>query len=187
MSTFNTSNGIGKDGEALLNQYWKSRGMSTVDLSSHKVMQKMGVDMALETKLGSYLVDVKSDTHSEINFAMEIVSNLNTNENGCLLDSQADRWYYYYQSTGNCYVFSPKEMREYVEAHSFREVKGSTRGYGGKILYESLCVLVPIDTCPVILHKFNPQKELMKNRYGAVKKIGKHIRKVVSTVEYVNY
>lgn len=163
MGTFAKSNEIGKAGEDVLSRYWYSQGYEVVDLSSNKTAQGLDIDYAISTHRGSYLCDVKSDTHSQNNFFIEIVSNCNTQSLGCAYVSKADRWYYYFPNDDMCYVFSPSEMVEYIEKHSHRRVTTSTYGNNGKVLYNTIGVLVPIRDCPVVKTCFKPLEVIAAN------------------------
>lgn len=160
MGTFQQSNEIGKAGESVLHRYWSSKGYTVIDLSSNRNAQSIDIDVVIATGNGEYMVDVKSDTHSQKNFFIELTSNCNTNSLGCAHVSKADRWYYYFPNDDMCYIFNPQEMLQWVAENNFREVYTSTYGRSGEVLYKTLGVLVPISSCRPVQGVIRPLEHL---------------------------
>jgi len=165
--TFRDSCKSGGRGEEILYNYWCNKGYAVSDLRYEREWQKVDVDYRVRTHKGEYLVDVKSDTYSNINFAIELVSNTNKNTDGNIKVTVADRWYYYFLDTNICYVFNPKDMLAFVNENLSENVlpKGMrivhpytaiSNGNG----YHSKCVLVPISLAysnGLIQAKFRPK------------------------------
>lgn len=146
---FNTSNAIGKRGEALTKQYLDDKGWLTLDTASHKLFQQLDIDLVLEKDGVVYTVDVKTDRHVSKNFFIETISNDTKQTPGCIYVTKADFWFYYFEETDTCYVFKPAEMIKHIEANTFRQVSHAT-SIGGKDIYKSHGVLVPIISAPIV-------------------------------------
>ena len=149
MTTFKNSMNVGNIGETTLTNYWTRTGWQVSDLRYEKEWQKKDVDYRIQRGDKEYLVDVKSDTYSENNFAIETLSNTGSNTHsqtqGNIIITEADVWYYYFISTRICYKFSPVEMLSFVNRYrsQMRTVYPCTRLPSGN-KYHSECVLVPI-------------------------------------------
>lgn len=143
---FNTSNSIGKRGELAVTNYLTEKNFTVLDASSHKLFQQLDIDFVAGKDGKLYTIDVKTDTHTTGNFYLEITSNDTKQTDGCLYASQADYWWYWFEKLGECYIFNPKEVATYVRENEskYRKVKHGSTGYGGRTLYHSIGVLIPV-------------------------------------------
>lgn len=145
---FNEANEIGKQGEAAVSAYLRSRGWLVVDTSSHELFQPMGIDFICSKGHKTRAIEVKTDRHSTGNFFIELVANHKSKAKGAIYSS-ADDWFYVNAPTAIAYIFSPQQMLAHIEANPQYSRKECWSYIGGQPVYKSIGVLVPIAQAPI--------------------------------------
>lgn len=149
---FDEANLIGKKGEAKVCQWLRDKGWLVCDLSLSDYFQKIDVDFIIYkvdengNQSKPLMIDVKTDRYTTGNMAIETISNDNKMTDGCIYQTQADYWFYYYPNLNKLCIFKPSDMRALLKENEgkYKPFKMSTRGYGGGVLYSSHGYLVPV-------------------------------------------
>jgi len=124
-AVFDKSLASGKGGEALVVEGFREilSTVEVVDVSDNKDYQDEDVDFLWITKnlfkTDVFKVEVKTDSFPENNIFFELISNLEKGLAGCLMYTQADYLAYYYEQTGNCYVFDAQRLKKEIFNHPF--------------------------------------------------------------------
>lgn len=113
---FKGDNKIGKRGEKKIADYIRSltKTIKVTDLSNDKAAQKDDIDMEVESTVGKYTVEVKTDTMAHVtgNLPFEETSKGGV---GCMRRTKADWMIFYLKATGVLYWIRPQKWREYVD------------------------------------------------------------------------
>ena len=142
---FHHSNKVGKIAEERFVAALEGRKWFCTNVSAHILFQELDIDFIVQKDNMTATVDVKGDKHNPNNFFIETVSNMDKGSQGCIYQTRADYWFYYFFPTDTFYYFKPQRMREHMHNKQFRKAYGYTQvGDGG---YSSEGLLVPVADC----------------------------------------
>lgn len=145
MSTFHEANARGKAGEAVVKAWLESRGWLVIDTSDHPLFRSKDIDMVIARGRKVRCIDVKTDSHNSPNFFIETMSNVERGTKGCIYQTEADDWFYYYSATDTLKIFSCEDMRQHIAsdyAKRYRRVNARSTLPNGSY-YHSEGILVP--------------------------------------------
>ncbi|MGB5971072.1 MAG: hypothetical protein WBG70_22350, partial [Spirulinaceae cyanobacterium] len=98
-----------------------SQTLSVVNVEDDPLYQKVDVDLILNTKKGSYKIEIKGDRyHKTGNFFFETHSNQEKETPGCFLYTEADWIFYYFVIPGTLYLLPMPTTRDWFVANITR-------------------------------------------------------------------
>ncbi len=122
-----------------------SQTLSVVNVEDDPLYQKVDVDLILNTKKGSYKIEIKGDRyHKTGNFFFETHSNQEKETPGCFLYTEADWIFYYFVIPGTLYLLPMPTTRDWFVANITRFPERATTTKTGNSFYTTLGRLVPI-------------------------------------------
>lgn len=135
-----------KDGTAKIIQYLKDQGRNVCDAQDIKEFFEHDIDIVIKENNSYETIEVKVDTYTTNNFALELLSNVERKTLGCIMKTKSKFLYYYFINQGKAYIFNTKKLQSWVTAYkdNFRRFETSTNDSNGNILYHSSGILVPI-------------------------------------------
>lgn len=121
-----------------------------VNVEEDKKYQKKDIDLLAYMKVGEKLgwvsIEVKCDTYKSGNLYVETISNMSKNTPGCLMYSEAQYLFYFFEKLDELYIFPMVKFREWFVANKnkFSRKEPATKRVDGSILYKSEGYTVPL-------------------------------------------
>lgn len=144
-SLFVGQNEIGKTGETAITEYYRSRGVSVVDVSDDKEYQKKDIDLILNGQTVEVKTGRNIPRYKEI--VVELVSNDSPDfyREGWLYSSEAEIIIYYSPQEKKMYQIRLEELRDYVDKNKdkLKQKRVICNEYGN-IMKPSILAFVPI-------------------------------------------
>jgi hypothetical protein len=143
----------GKEGVELIITLLKARPETVFidDVQDEPKYQPKGIDLLWHRKgtngsVEVVSVEVKWDTYTSGNIALETVSVVETGTTGCFLTSEADLWVYCFPGYAKALVIPLRQAREWFTTHQdrYRRRVTSSRD-SGRSEWHTEVALVPID------------------------------------------
>lgn len=144
--------------EVVTNYLLKHPNVSKIhNVENNKVFQKKDIDLLIKINERWCSIEVKCDTYTSGNLYFETISNINKNTLGCLIYSEADFLFYYFEKINRLYILPMKRFRKwFIENKSmFKKKNPSTKGPNGNIFYMSEGYVIPL---ALIENQIKPMK-----------------------------
>jgi len=144
---------VGKKGENIVYDWLMSRESvkNVIDVSDDRDYQKKDIDYIVQFHKGKNVsIEIKCDTYYHTgNFFLELISNDNKGTEGCLIYTEADYLFYFFDKVNILYIIPVKELQQWISENkdSGRFRKKKCGNYiNGRYVYSSVGLLVNRDT-----------------------------------------
>lgn len=179
INKFNTSNAVGKVGEALLPEFFAKTwpNMRLEDVSMNPDYQWQDIDYILHYKDGSTkTLELKTDTQGGYtgNFAIETVANKESSRKGWIYTSSSDLLAYLFvngmkDGSNNLFIMNMADMRNVIHNNpnlrtAVAKPERQLRGEGMKT---TIVTLVPHQLVKSFAHTYRIAPQNVKNSHSA--------------------
>ena len=123
-----------------ITEYLEARGFVVKNVEDSWIYQKMDIDLLAFKDGRIYWIEIKADSYYKTgNYFAESISNSNTNSLGCWFKTKSHFIFYYFTKEKELHIINTIQAQNWTTSHkkSLKTRKTSTKGYNGKILYES--------------------------------------------------
>ena len=132
---FKSCDKLGLIGESVAELYYKDlpNVNDVINVRNDIGYRKKDIDLVCDTDKGSVYVEVKTDSYATGNMFYEEISNVDTNEKGCMERTEANYLFYYFINPvlRSAYIFDVDELRIWFHIHKneYKPKRVFNKGY----------------------------------------------------------